>query len=164
MLKQRIDSILNSDRPEEGGAKESKGDDRLNDIQTSNEFGFVNLQNSSVPSSPFGRGVQPEVCSLRAEEKENATVGTGNDQPESKRDIEADNVLRNQEAAAAFTKKLKEEHRLGLNKLKATLNKNRALKIGELKAQRDEKESRGEETADIDKLIHSTTEGSIFFI
>jgi hypothetical protein len=138
MLKQRIDTILNSDAPGgEDGTNESKGDQRFTAMQTANELSFVNFQDPTAPLSPFAGRKQDDTCSLRAENKDDVNNKGG----ENKSDVDMD------------------DHRLGLNKLKAVLNKNRALKIGELKAKRKEKEDNGESIIEIERELNATIEG-----
>jgi hypothetical protein len=156
MLKQRIDTILNSDAPGgEDGTNESKGDQRFTAMQTANELSFVNFQDPTAPLSPFAGRKQDDTCSLRAENKDDVINKGG----ENKSDVDMDAVLRDKAAAMAFTKQMKEDHRLGLNKLKAVLNKNRALKIGELKTRRKEKEDNGESIIEIERELNATIEG-----
>jgi hypothetical protein len=172
MLKQRIDSILNSEIPPEessSGSKESKGDFESKHFQDSNEFSFINAPSptSCTGSSLFGQ--QPDrddTCSFRAEEKTSMGETSGIDSKTNRgidtdADADTDAILRNQEAAAAFTKKLKDDHRAGLNKLKTALTTNRAQKIGELKTLRREKEDNGEPVFEIDREIHAVTEGDV---
>jgi hypothetical protein len=162
MLKQRIDNILNTDLPAEqdngSGSKQSKSDFELQIMQDTHEFNFSNPH-----ISPFGQPNSTDLCSLRAEDKhslgDSLPVGDGDGDTKTA-DRDADALLRDQEAAAAFTNKLKDEHRTGLNKLKSALSTNRAQKIGDLKILRKEKEENGEPVLEIEKRIHALTEGS----
>ena len=188
MLKQRIEVILNSEIPQdEGGSKESKGADESKLLLDDSSPYHLSNALDVAPSSPFGppRVVESTtqslgvVCSLRAQDKLSSEGGGGGggggggdwdkktdtetdalmrDQTEDTESI-AEVVLRNQAAADTFTQTLKDNHRNGLQTLKAALNNNRAQKIGELKTHRQELEANGESVVEIERRIHLLTEG-----